>query len=72
VERTKSYKYEENQLQHVLVEYLDPLLLFPEYPLLICWSQMQNVSYISYIKVATFVLQNPAESGFTMHVKQPA
>ena len=68
-ERGKSYKYEENQLQHVLVECLDPLLLLPEYPVFICWSQVQNVSYT---KVTTFVLQNPAESAFMMHVKQPA
>jgi len=69
MEKGKSYKYEENQLQHVLVEYSDPLLLVSEYPVLNCWSQIQNVSYI---KVTNFVLQNPPESTFTMRVKQPA
>jgi hypothetical protein len=58
--------YEENQLQHVLVETLDPLLLVPEYPVL-SWSQIQNVSYI---KVTTYVLQTPAESAIKMHVRQ--
>ena len=48
---------------------LIPVSSFSEYSVLICLSQIQNVSYI---KVTTFVLQNPAESAFTMHVKQTA